>query len=189
MTFQRTEPQCQAFLAHLGRAFIVEATLQVGSNQRLHCQSWFDIPATELFAPAGSSGRTFASYLDSAGRIEAIWFPFTTHPWLKVWSVSPSQPLFSREVTAPYNYPFSDSISQEVVDVVEQILSGDPSAATQLGPLQFDIVAAGLVLTFSFDLWGWSKKCTALHQADHAARDRERLRGADESIQRAACAA
>ena len=157
MTFQRTDPQCQAFLAHLGRAFIVEATLQVGSNQRLHCQSLFDIPATELFAPAGSSGRTFASYLDSAGRIEAIWFPFTTHPWLKVWSVSPSQPVFSREVTAPYNYPFSDSVSQEMVDVVEQILSGDPSAATQLGPLQFDIVAAGLVLTFSFDLWGWSK--------------------------------
>ena len=29
---------------------------------------------------AGSGGRTFASYLTSAGRVEAIWFPFTRQP-------------------------------------------------------------------------------------------------------------
>jgi FAD/FMN-containing dehydrogenase len=156
-TFQRTEPACKAFLAHLGRSFLTEVTLQVGENQRLRCQSWFDIPATELFAPAGSSGRTFASYLDSGGRVEAIWFPFTPQPWLKVWSVSPSKPTFAREVTSPYNYTFSDSSPQEIVDLVAQILGGNPSAVTQLGPLQFNVVAAGLVLTFSYDLWGWSK--------------------------------
>lgn len=157
MTFQRTDPQCQAFLAHLGRAFIVEATLRVGPNQRLRCQSWVNIPATKLFGPAGSSAGTFAGYLDSAGRVEAIWFPFTTNPWLKVWSVSPARPRRSREVTAPYNYPFTDSLPQKVVDAVAQILSGDQSAATLLGPLQFGIVAAGLVVTSSNDLWGWSK--------------------------------
>jgi FAD/FMN-containing dehydrogenase len=156
-TFQRTDPQCRALLAHLGRAFIVEATLQVGPNQRLRCRSWFDVPATELFGPAGSAGRTFASYLDSAGRIEAIWFPFTANPWIKVWSVSPNKPLFARAVTTPYNYPFSDSTPQQLVDVLAQILGGDPSAATTLGPLQFNIVASGLVLTFAYDLWGWSK--------------------------------
>lgn len=156
-TFQRTDPQCRALLAHLGRAFIVEAKLQVGPNQRLRCRSWFDVPATELFAPPGTAGRTFASYLDSAGRIEAIWFPFTTHPWIKVWSVAPTKPVFARAVTSPYNYPFSDSTPQQLVDVLAQILGGDPSAATTLGPLQFNIVASGLVLTFSYDLWGWSK--------------------------------
>jgi hypothetical protein len=57
-TFQRTTPQCKAFLAHLGRTFVTQVTLQVGANQRLRCQSWFNIPATELFAPAGSSGST-----------------------------------------------------------------------------------------------------------------------------------
>ena len=156
-TFTRTDPQCRALLAHLGRAFIVEVTLQAGPNQRLRCRSWFDVPATELFAPPGSAGRTFASYLDSAGRIEAIWFPFTANPWIKVWSVSPSKPAFARTVTSPYNYSFSDSTPQQLVDVLAQIVGGDPSAATTLGPLQFNIVASGLVLTFAYDLWGWSK--------------------------------
>lgn len=156
-TFQRTDPQCRALLAHLGRAFIIEVTLQVGPNQRLRCRSWFDVPATELFAPQGSAGRTFASYLDSAGRIEAIWFPFTPNPWIKVWSVAPNKPLFARTVTSPYNYPFSDSTPQALVDLLAQILDGNPSAATQIGPLQFNVVASGLVLTFAYDLWGWSK--------------------------------
>jgi FAD/FMN-containing dehydrogenase len=156
-TFQRTDAACKALLAHLGRAFITEVTLQVGANQRLRCQSWFNIPATELFAPSGSSGRTLTSYLDSAGRVEAIWFPFTSNPWLKVWSLSPSKPLFSLEVTSPYNYSFSDTISQQELQLVTQILSGNPSAVTTFGPLQYDLVAAGLVTTFTYDIWGWSK--------------------------------
>jgi FAD/FMN-containing dehydrogenase len=156
-TFARTDPQSRAFLVHVGRAFITEVTLRVGANQRLRCQSWFDIPASELFAPQGSSGRTFVSYLDSAGRAEAIWFPFTSNPWLKVWSVTPSKPFFSREVTSPYNYSFSDSAPQAVTDLFAQILNGDPSAATTLGPVQYGVVAAGLVATFTYDIWGWSK--------------------------------
>jgi len=156
-TFQRTDAPCKALLAHLGRAFITEVTLQVGANQRLRCRSWFNIPATELFAPAGSSGRTLTSYLDSAGRVEAIWFPFTSNPWLKVWSLSPSKPLLSLQVTSPYNYSFSDTISQQESQLISQILSGDSSAATTFGPLQYDIVAAGLVTTFTYDIWGWSK--------------------------------
>ncbi len=156
-SFQRTEAACKALLVHVGRAFITEVTLQVGVNQRLRCQSWFNIPATELFAAPGSSGRTFTSYLDSAGRIEAIWFPFTSNPWLKVWSLSPSKPLLSLEVTSPYNYSFSDTVTQQETQLVSQILSGTPSAVTTLGPLQYDLVAAGLVVTFTYDLWGWSK--------------------------------
>src|SRR5262249_32965514 len=110
-----------------------------------------------LFAAPGSSGRTFTSYLDSAGRVEAIWFPFTPNPWLKVWSLSPSKPLLSLEVTSPYNYSFSDTITQQESQLVSQILSGTPSAVTTLGTLQYDLVAAGLVVTFTYDIWGWSK--------------------------------
>jgi len=156
-TFQRTDAQCRAFLVHLGRTFITQVTLQVGANQRLRCQSWFNIPATQLFAPAGSSGSTLSSYLDSAGRVEAIWFPFSTNPWLKVWSVSPSKPLLSLEVSSPYNYSFSDTVTLQESQFISQILGGNPAAVTSFGPLQYDIVAAGLVVTFTYDLWGWSK--------------------------------
>lgn len=156
-TFQRTNPQCKAFLVHLGRTFVTQVTLQVGANQRLRCQSWFNIPATELFAPAGSSGSTLSSYLDSDGRVEAIWFPFTANPWLKVWSVAPTFPLGSIEVTSPYNYSFSDSITLQESQLVSEIIGGNPSAVTTFGPLQYDIVASGLVLTFTWDIWGWSK--------------------------------
>jgi len=156
-TFQRTDAQCRAFLVHLGRTFITQVTLQVGANQRLRCRSWFNIPATQLFAPAGSSGSTLSSYLDSAGRVEAIWFPFSTNPWLKVWSVSPSKPLLSLEVSSPYNYSFSDTVTLQESQLISQILSGNPAAAATFGPLQYDIVSAGLVVTFTYDLWGWSK--------------------------------
>jgi FAD/FMN-containing dehydrogenase len=156
-TFQRTDPQCRALLVHIGRTFVTQVTLQAGPNQRLRCQSMVDIPATELFAPADSSGRTLSSFLDTTGRVEAIWFPFTSNPWLKVWSVSPSRPWFSQEVTSPYNYSFSDFISVPASQLVAQILGGDPSVATVFGPMQYDTVAAGLAITWTYDLWGWSK--------------------------------
>ncbi|MGH8443854.1 MAG: cholesterol oxidase substrate-binding domain-containing protein [Solimonas sp.] len=156
-TFTRTDPGCTALLTHVGRAFIVEATLQVGTNQRLRCQSWFDKTAAELFAPAGSSGNTVQSYLNSAGRFEAIWFPFTPKPWIKVWSVSPSKPFLSREVTAPYNYSFSDGIDQSIIDSQAQGVLNNPASTPDFGLTQYNVVAAGLVLTSTWDIWGWSK--------------------------------
>lgn len=156
-TYLRTDPRCQALLVHVGRSFIVAAKLQVGTNKRLRCQSWFDVPATEMFAPAGSSGRTLASYIDSAGRVEAIWFPFTANPWLKVWSVTPSKPFFSVQVNAPYNYSFSDSIPPALTNLLAQLIAGAWSLTPSFGQLQYDIVAAGLVTTFTYDIWGWSK--------------------------------
>jgi len=59
-TFQRPDPDIRAFLAHLGRAFVTQVTVQIARNQTLRCQSWFDVPAATLFAPpasAGPSGR------------------------------------------------------------------------------------------------------------------------------------
>ena len=83
-TFQRSNPDIRAFLAHLGRAFITSVTLQLAASQNLQCQSWVDISAADLFAPPSSAGSSsFASYAADAGRVEAIWFPFTNTPWLK----------------------------------------------------------------------------------------------------------
>jgi FAD/FMN-containing dehydrogenase len=157
-TFTRSDPESGAFLVHLGRALIVEVTLEAGANQRLRCQSFTDIPASELFASSGSRGRTVASFLDQSGRIEVIWFPFTTCPWLKVWTVQPVKPLFSRAVTSPFNYPFSDSIPQPLSDLVRRIVTrGECHLTPLVGQTQMSIVSAGLALTRSSDLWGWSR--------------------------------
>ncbi|WP_260854139.1 cholesterol oxidase substrate-binding domain-containing protein [Paraburkholderia sp. BCC1886] len=157
-SFRRNDPDIGAFLVHLGRALIVDVTLQVGANRRLRCQSYVDIPAYELFASSKAGGRTVASFLDRAGRLEAIWFPFTTCPWLKVWSVQSTKPLFSRTVNQPYNYPFSDSISQPLSDLVKRIVIGGERHLTPLfGQLQMGIVVAGLGVTLSADIWGWSR--------------------------------
>ncbi|WP_407655506.1 cholesterol oxidase substrate-binding domain-containing protein [Burkholderia alba] len=157
-TFQRTDPEIGAFLAHVGRAFIVEVTLEAGPNQRLRCQSFVDIPASELFASAGSRGRTVASFLERSGRMEAIWFPQTASPWLKVWTPTPSKPFLSRAVTKPYNYPFSDSIPQSLSDLIKRIVIGGERYLTPLfGQTQLAIATAGLGLTLSADIWGWSR--------------------------------
>jgi FAD/FMN-containing dehydrogenase len=157
-TFDRSAADSKAFLAHVGRAFLTEVVLQVGANQRLRCQSWFDIPWTQMFAAPGSgASRTFASYVASAGRVEAIWFPFTDNPWLKVWSRSPSKPLFSREVTSPYNYPFSDSLTPEDSDLVAQVIVGDGALTPTFGQTQISVVGSGLITTETWDIWGWSK--------------------------------
>jgi len=157
-TFTRNDPDIGALLVHLGRALVVEVTLMAGPNQRLRCRSYADIPAAELFAPAGSRGRTLASFLDQAGRLEAIWFPCTACPWLKVWTVQPVKPLLSRSVSKPYNYPFSDSIAQPLSDLVRRIvLNGERQLTPLFGQTQMAIVTAGLALTLSSDIWGWSR--------------------------------
>jgi FAD/FMN-containing dehydrogenase len=111
-----------------------------------------------LFAAPGSGGRTLASFLESDGRVEAIWFAFTEVPWFKVWSVAPTKPLTSRRVTAPYNYPFSDNVPTPVAELAGRIVSDAAwYLAPVLGKAQFDAAALGLVATLSADLWGPSK--------------------------------
>lgn len=155
-TFSRNDPEIAPLLVHMGRAFIVEAKLQVGANQRLRCQSRVDIPYSELFAMQGTRGRTFASFLDSAGRVEAIWFPFTQHPWLKVWSRAPVKPLLSRPVSGPFNYPFSDNVPAPLTDLIACIVKGETSVTPLFGQTQLQLSTAGLVGTLALDLWGWS---------------------------------
>jgi FAD/FMN-containing dehydrogenase len=156
-TFDRSDPDIKAFLTHLGRAFVTSVTLQAHANQRLRCQSWYNVPTAELFAPQGSGGRTFASYVANAGRVEAIWFPFTDNPWLKVWKPSPGKPLLSRQVTSPYNYSFSDQITPEIEQFLSQLVQGNTSGTPSFGGLQLSIVQTGLIFTGTWDIWGWSK--------------------------------
>lgn len=156
-TFDRSDPAIKPLLTHLGRAFITSVTLQAGANYRMRCQSWYDIPTSTLFGPPGTSGRTFASYVAAAGRVEAIWFPFTTTPWVKVWTPTPNKPFFSRQVNAPYNYTFSDSINQATSDFLSQISLGNTSGTPTFGGAQLAIVQTGIVATGTWDIWGWSK--------------------------------
>ena len=156
-TLNRTDPECQSLLVSLGRTVITEVTLQVEVNENLRCESYMSISADELFAPAGSSGRTFERFLDESGRAEAIWYPFTQNPWLKVWTVTPSKPFWSREVTSPYNYSFSDNLADEAVDLINDILDGAPGLTPTFGGLMWTITNLGLTFEGGWDLWGKSR--------------------------------
>ena len=128
-TFARSDPDIRAFLAHLGRAFVTQVTLQVAASQNLRCQSWVDISAADLFAPPASAGSiSLASYVDGAGRVEAIWFPFTTTPWLKVWSIAATKPALSVAVTSPYNYSFTNSVTTAENTFFDEVAAGDARA-------------------------------------------------------------
>ena len=156
-TIDRADPECQALMVSLGRTVIIDVTLQVEVNQNLRCESYMSISADELFAPAGSGGRTFEGFLDESGRVEAIWFPFTQNPWLKVWTVTPSKPFWAREVSSPYNYSFSDNLPDEAVDLINDILDGGPSLTPTFGSLMWTITNLGLTFEGGWDLWGKSR--------------------------------
>lgn len=159
-TYPRAHPACAALATNLGRGFVTAAELRAGADVNLRCVSDLTIPWTEMFADpatAGPGARTFGRALDAAGRVEAIWFPYTDKPWLKTWSVSPQRPAASREVTAPYNYVFSDQIPVEVSDLARRVIAGDVAAAQQLGQVSYATSVAGLAATQTADIWGRSK--------------------------------
>ena len=120
----------------------------------LRCVSRVDIPARELFAAPHVGGRTFASFVEQDGRAEAIWYPFTDRPWLKVWSVSPHRPAGSREVHKPYNYTFSDTLSDALQRSVREMVVSDPPQAVALGQLSYEQTVAGLGRDRTYDIWG-----------------------------------
>lgn len=157
-TFTRAEAEAGALLVHLGRALIVSATLRVAPNQRLRCVSRTDVSADRLFAPPESAGPdSFAAFVESCGRVETIWFPYTDAPWLKLWSVAPRRPATARETTEPYNYPFSDEIPEAASDLLKMIIEGATWLTPAYTALAAETVTSGLAATASADLWGWSK--------------------------------
>ncbi|MFZ2526686.1 MAG: cholesterol oxidase substrate-binding domain-containing protein [Rhodococcus sp. (in: high G+C Gram-positive bacteria)] len=156
-TYQRSDSDITALLTNLGRTFVTSVTMQAGANTRMRCRSYTDIDWRELFAPAGADGRTFESFVRTDGRAEAIWYPFTEKPWMKSWSIAPEKPAESREVTGPYNYPFSDNLPEPLTDLIGQITAGNTSIATSFGQVYYGTTVAGLAATNSSDIWGWSK--------------------------------
>jgi FAD/FMN-containing dehydrogenase len=153
-TFQRSDPDIRAFLAHLGRAFVTQVTLQVAASQNLRCQSWVDISAATLFAPPATAGsNSFASYAQGAGRVEAIWFPFTSTPWLKVWSIAPTKPALSIAVTSPYNYSFTNSITPAENTFFDEVATGDTAGTPAFEGTALALAETGLVFTGTWDIW------------------------------------
>ena len=168
-TFQRTDPDIRPFLAHLGRAFVTEVTLQTAQNQNLRCQSWVNQAVGDVFAPPASAGsHSFASYVTGSGRIEAIWFPFTANPWLKIWTIAPSKPLLSVQVNSPYNYPFSYGISSSENTFFGQVAAGDTSGTPTFEAAALALVDTGLVFDGVWDIWGQSRNTLLYVKPDTA---------------------
>ncbi|MET9915131.1 cholesterol oxidase substrate-binding domain-containing protein [Streptomyces sp. NPDC006476] len=157
-TFERSAPDIGAFLVNLGRAFITEATLRIAPNTRLRCRSSFTTTADTLFAPPVSAGdNSFGALLKRTGRVETIWFPFTTSPWLKVWSVAPTRPLLSREVDSPFNYVFADWISPQMSRFISGIVRGNVSLTPAFSHFESGVCRLGSLATATRDIWGWAK--------------------------------
>lgn len=169
--FQRGDADAKALLVHVGRALIIDATLQVVDNYNLRCESRTDLAATTIFAqptPAQPAPpNSFADFLNSAGRVEIIWFPFSTNPWLHIWTVAPEKPPSSIAVSAPYNYPFADHVPTVLQNFITSILNGVPDVTPLFGQMAAQVTANGLdgkgalgnagAYPVSRDIWGPSK--------------------------------
>ncbi len=156
-TFQRGDPDIGAFLVHLGRAFVTEVTLQVPANLRMRCQNWFDIQVSDLFGAPGTGSANLDRYLAATGRVEAIWFPFTTIPWLKVWSVAPSRPWLSAELAVPYPYTFANQVTQSASDQIRRIIQGEGGLTPTFTNGEMAVAGSGMITLGVWDVWGWSK--------------------------------
>jgi FAD/FMN-containing dehydrogenase len=154
-TFSRSDAGIAPFLTHLGRTIVTEVTLEVGANQNLQCQSLINISAGDLFASPSSAGsNSFASLVNGAGRVESIWFPFTSYPWVKVWSRQPTQPSGTTAVSAPYAYTFANSVTTGESDLISLIVDGITSLTPEFTGLEESIVAIGLPATNTQNIWG-----------------------------------
>ncbi len=156
-TFDRRDPAIEGLLVALGRTLVVEAVLRVEPNHNLRCESWTSISGAEMFGAPGSGGRLFADFLAESGRAEAIWYPFTSNPWLKVWTVEPNRPFWSRQVDSPYNYPFSDNLSDDAAQLVDDIVAGAPGLTPTFGGVMYSATVLGLTFDLAYDIWGASK--------------------------------
>ncbi len=124
-TFSRRDPEAAAFLVHLGRAFLVEATLQVIPDYWLRLDNQFP-DTVNLFAPqsANPPADTFASFVDQSGRVEVIWFPYTTSAWTKTWTLETTAPA---NPSGPYYIPLVNDIPLWLSNVIAAGLQAVPS--------------------------------------------------------------
>lgn len=159
-TFKRGDADTRAFLTHLGRSVIVEVVLHVIDNYNLQCESITNIKSSTLFAAqsgAAPPAQSLSAFLAHTGRVEAIWYPFTDKPWLKVWSVKPTQPAGTRVVNQPNNYPFSDNVPESITSLIKLVTGVFPSLTPKLGQLMLSVTDIGLTASNARNLWGPSK--------------------------------
>jgi FAD/FMN-containing dehydrogenase len=160
-TFSRSDPGIKPLLVHLGRAFVTDVTLQVGTDVNLQCVSYWTIPQSTLFAaPSKAGSQSFQSLVLSSGRVEVISFPFTVLPWLKVWSIKKNQPFLSNAVSGPYNYPFANTVSTSESQFIANVIKGVTSGTPAFENAQMADVGASLILEGSSDIWGPSHYST-----------------------------
>jgi hypothetical protein len=168
-TFERGDKDITAFMTQLGAALVIEVTLQVIDNYNMRCQSFMNIDSDTLFkAPNGNTPlpNSCADFLNKSGRVEIIWFPFTSYPWLKVWTVEATKPAASIQVNGPNNYPFSDNLPNDITKIVKTITS-IPGATVIFGKAMETVTRFGLegknfigipgANPVSEDIWGASK--------------------------------
>lgn len=106
----RDEPDAGALLVHLGRTVLTEVTLAVVPDYFLtvtHTWPAFD----DVFAPTAQAG-SLAEQVETAGRVEAIWWPFADLTWVKTWERTPA--CGPDRVEGPYDYPWSDCIPESL---------------------------------------------------------------------------
>lgn len=167
----RANPTTKAVLAHVGRALVLDATLQVIDNYHLRCQSITDLPSATLFAAPSASdpvpANSFADFLERTGRLEIIWYPFSDNPWVHTWQAAPTQPSGSIAVNHPFNYPFADVVPDGLQSLITSLVNGDPGLTPQVGAMAARVTAYGLdgrnwagvsgTYPVSRDIWGPSK--------------------------------
>ena len=130
---------------HLGRAFVTEVTLQVIPNQRLRCQNWFDIAASDLFGAPGSNGNTLDSYITQirpgGGHLVPVHRP----------AVAQGVDRDTDETVAvtadrrPYPYTFANFVNQQESDFIKQVVQGDVSGTPPFENSEMAIVGSGLI--------------------------------------------
>jgi len=110
--FHRSDTDSAAFLVHLGRAFLTEVTMKVIPNYYLKLVNRYP-QAEDLFQDHQNPLKddAISNLLNSYGRVEVIWFPFTSQPWVKTWEIiediDPHQP----QTDHPYNIPVVNDVS------------------------------------------------------------------------------
>ncbi len=157
-TFAREDAAIGALLVHAGRAFVTEATLQVGEDVNLRCQSHTHLPVAEVFAaPAAAGEGSFQALAQAGGRIEVTWFPYSDCPWVRVWSETPQAPGEAWVLDRPYPFTFANWMDRGTSDGIASWLRGNPAKTPDFLRLEMAIACAGLAFTGADDVWGPSR--------------------------------
>lgn len=137
-TFSRGDTDAAAFLVHLGRAFITEVTMQVVPNYFVELTSWYPDISIAFEAPAATqSAESVQTFVETYGRVEVLYFPYTNNAWVKTWKQVPA--FTQNPVTSPYPLKFANDITQPLSDIVQGLFRDFKDATPLLMGVFLDI--------------------------------------------------